>query len=119
MPNDTSAMMHTNGLPFEETVSHLRQGIKAYAALVKDCFKDHPHWKDETNGIEDPAEMKANLMLCYRHLEDAAMRLERSYKRRTAGSRSTTNKTNRPKFSENQSGQQLTSVHTRNTHVAC
>jgi hypothetical protein len=77
MPTEESAnvAMHPNGLPIDETVSHVRRGIKAYAVLVKDCLKDHPHWKNETDGIEDPAEMKANLMLCYRHLEDAAMRL--------------------------------------------
>jgi hypothetical protein len=75
MSNDTGVMMHPNGLPFEETVSHLRQGIKAYAVLTKDCFKDYPHWRDEVDAIENREEMKANLMLCYRHLEDAAMRL--------------------------------------------
>lgn len=77
MPIEESAnvAMHPNGLPIEETISHIRRGIKAYAVLTKDCLKDHPHWKDETDGIEDPSEMKANMMLCYRHLEDAAMRL--------------------------------------------
>lgn len=68
--------MHPNGLPFGETVSFLRQRIKTDAVLIKDCVKDHPHWtQDEADGVEDSAEMKANLMLCYRHLEDAAMRL--------------------------------------------
>jgi len=72
---NANALTHPNGLPLEETVSHLGRGIKSFAVLTKDCLKDHPHWKDETDGIEDPSEMKANFMLCYRHLEDAAMRL--------------------------------------------
>ena len=67
--------MHPNGLPIEETVSHLRQGIKRQALLVKDCLKDHPHWESEVDSVEDQGEMKANLTLAYRHLEDAAMRL--------------------------------------------
>jgi len=76
MPENSGVpTMHPNGLPIEETISFLRQRIKTDAVLIKDCFKDHPHWKNETDGIEDPSEMEANLMLCYRHLEDAAMRL--------------------------------------------
>ena len=76
MPTEEGAnVMHPTGLPIEETVSHIRRGIKSYAVLTKDCLKDHPHWKDESDGIEYPGEMKANLTLCYRHLEDAAMRL--------------------------------------------
>lgn len=75
MSESTGPMMHPDGLQIAETVSHIRQGINAYAVLTKDCLKDHPHWKSETDGIEDPSEMKANLMHCYCHLEDAAMRL--------------------------------------------
>ncbi len=75
MPESSIVMMNPNGLPIEETISHIRKGIKVYALLTKDCLKDSPHWKDEADGVEDKSEMKANLMLCYRHLEDAAMRL--------------------------------------------
>jgi hypothetical protein len=76
---------HPNSLPFEQTVGHLRSGIKAYAQLVKDCLKGHPHWKNETDGIEDSPEMKANLTLSYRHLEDAAMRLGKVLQAKNGG----------------------------------
>jgi len=85
MSESNGAMMHPNGLPIEETVSHIRSGIKSYAVLTKDCLKDHSHWKNEIDGIEDPSEMKANLMLCYRHLEDAAMRLGKVLQAKNGG----------------------------------
>jgi hypothetical protein len=84
MSENRGTMMHPNGLPIEETVSHIRRGIKAYAVLTKDCLKDHPHWHDET-AVEDPSEVKANLMLCYRHLEDAAMRLGKVLQAKNGG----------------------------------
>jgi hypothetical protein len=71
----SDVQMHPNGLPFEETVAHLRRGIKAEAQLVKDCLKTHPYWEKESDGVADGGEMKANLTLAFRHLEDAAMRL--------------------------------------------
>jgi len=75
MSDSSEVQMHPNGVPIDGTISHIRQRIKSLAVLVKDCFKDHPYWKQEADGVADGGEMKANLMLCYRHLEDAAMRL--------------------------------------------
>jgi hypothetical protein len=70
---NSGELMHPNGLPIEETVSHIRRGIKAYAVLVNDCKNDHYFFKAEHDGISNDAEMRE--LQAYRHLEDAAMRL--------------------------------------------
>jgi hypothetical protein len=85
MSNDPEVSMHPNGLPFEETCSHLRQGIKAYARLILDAKNDHPIFKGEADGVRDDGEMKANLTLAYRHLEDAAMRLGKAIQAKGGG----------------------------------
>ena len=77
--------MHPNGLPIEGTITHLRSGIKAYAAMVRDCLKSHPHSGNETDGVQDEGEMKANLTLTYRHLEEAAMRFGKALQAKNGG----------------------------------
>jgi hypothetical protein len=52
----------------------LREDLRGSAAAVKELMQ-HPIFAVPTDGVMDFGEMKANLMLAYRHLEDAAMRL--------------------------------------------
>lgn len=58
---------------FKDTCTELRKEIKNIGDRVKalkqdDVFKDLPK-------ISDQGEMMANIMLTYRHLEDARMRI--------------------------------------------
>jgi len=68
------AQTDLNDVSFDESGSHLRRGIKEFAKIVLDLKK---HKVFQTNGPfpADKGEMTANIMLAYRHLEDAAMRL--------------------------------------------
>jgi hypothetical protein len=77
--------------PFVRIVNELRANAKTLAAAVKeaadiakvragpagDVFPDRPG--------EDRGEAIANLMLCYRHLEDASMRLGKAIQARDGG----------------------------------
>jgi hypothetical protein len=58
---------------FDNAVNDARKQIKSIAKYVKDV-KDSKN-KDEVSVNEDRGEVLANLTLCYRHLEDASMRL--------------------------------------------
>ena len=60
--------------PFVERCNERRNGIKEVASAVKQMV-DELKQPSETSGKEDRGEMIANLMLTYRHLEDASMRL--------------------------------------------
>lgn len=55
----------------EELAVEMRANIKAQACRVKDMMRDM--WGNKEGA--DIGESKANIMLAYRHLEDAAMRL--------------------------------------------
>ncbi len=63
-------------VPIEDIVSIKRKDIKEVAKFVKGLMS-HPYFKSEreSGSKADIGEMKANIMLSYRHLEDAAMRL--------------------------------------------
>lgn len=57
----------------EERVTQLRKNIKEEAQWIQELkrdYKDSEHAEGENVG-----EVMANLTLCYRHLEDASMRL--------------------------------------------
>jgi len=62
-------------LPFNEVCYHIRGHLKSWAEILMDVRKKHPVFKSEPDGVRDDGEMIANLMLAYRHLEDATMRL--------------------------------------------
>ncbi len=68
------AQTNLNDVAFNESGSHLRRGLKEFAKIVLDLKK---HKVFQTNGSDaaDKGEMTANIILAYRHLEDAAMRL--------------------------------------------
>ena len=66
--------MHINGLPFNETCYHMRDQLRPWVSVVREVMK-HPIFKEVADGVRDEGEMKANLMLARRHLEDAIMRL--------------------------------------------
>ena len=68
---------------FEETINQLRQNIKNNAKLVKEVKNSRENSK--TDGVEDTKEVIANLMLCYRHLEDASMRLGKVLQAKNGG----------------------------------
>ena len=68
---------------FDETINQIRQNIKSNAKLVMDVKNDKG--KSEANSKEDVGEVMANLMLCYRHLEDASMRLGKVMQARNGG----------------------------------
>lgn len=57
----------------EGTLEQFRSDIKKTASEVKNCFDILK--TQEADEIEDRWEMMANLMITYRHLEDAAMRI--------------------------------------------
>ena len=59
---------------FAEDVLSRRKLIKEIAYSVK-RLKEHPTFEDETPKGRDEGEIMANIMLAYRHLEDASMRL--------------------------------------------
>lgn len=68
---------------FEGVIDELRRNIKEIAKQVKTHFEDAK--SSETNQTEDKGEVIANLMLSYRHLEDASMRLGKVLQARNGG----------------------------------
>lgn len=61
-------------LDIEKEVGLQRQLIKVAGEQVRNLMQ-HPCFNQADNEVMDAGEMKANIMLAYRHLEDAAMRL--------------------------------------------
>jgi hypothetical protein len=61
-------------LEFPDHCKNLRKLIKSIGAEVTDTYL-HPVFDEAEGEKSNHDEMRANLMLCYRHLEDAAMRL--------------------------------------------
>ena len=72
--NNEGTVQHPNGLPFEQTMSHEREVLRSLGVTIHDALK-HPVFQGETDGIRNETEMKANITLAYRHIEDAIMRL--------------------------------------------
>ncbi len=60
------------GESFDEKCTEVRKEIKSLAAAVKALMTHHD---PGVSGVSDNGEMKANIMLAYRHMEDAAMRI--------------------------------------------
>ena len=58
---------------FKSTISNFRAKIKESAQELLEVREIKK--VSESNAVEDPAEVLANMTLAYRHLEDAAMRL--------------------------------------------
>lgn len=69
MGEETSQV--TRPATVEELAVEARANIKGQAVRVKDMMRDL--WGNKEGA--DVGESKANIMLAYRHLEDAAMRL--------------------------------------------
>jgi hypothetical protein len=62
-------------IDFSTHCKNLRKLVKTIAAEVDETH-DHPVFGDSASEQEsNHDEMHANLVICYRHLEDAAMRL--------------------------------------------
>ncbi len=59
---------------FPDVISNMRKLLKDDAQVVK-SFMGHPVFDAEVEKNADHREMRANIMLAYRHLEDATMRL--------------------------------------------
>lgn len=60
---------------FKEDCFMLREHLKTLEHTAMCIFHTHPVFKDKPVPPSWLSEMKANLMLAYRHLEDARMRL--------------------------------------------
>ena len=58
---------------FDTECSRLRLALKESAVLVR-MLMGHPYFNALPTEA-DASEIKANIMLCYRHMEDAVMRL--------------------------------------------
>ena len=64
--------------PTEPTIKEVCFDVRGEIESLKRrviCLKDNSVFKSEAHEDEDRGEMKANIMLAYRHLEDARMRL--------------------------------------------
>ncbi len=72
-------------LTFAEKVNDHRSAIKQIAAFVKVTLTQTKNFNGESDGVEDRGEMIANLMLCYRHLEDASGRLGKALQAKDGG----------------------------------
>jgi hypothetical protein len=68
---------------FDEAMAELRKQLKVLGAQVLYC-KDEKS-KQETDGVENTAEIMANLVLSYRHIEDASMRIGKVLQARNGG----------------------------------
>lgn len=73
-PNETGQDSAPVEEPLKDICFGVRGEIERLKAVVKG-LKEHGCFKDENKVGEDRSEMKANIMLVYRHLEDARMRL--------------------------------------------
>jgi hypothetical protein len=76
--------------PVVQRINDARKAIKDGAAYVKHLADAAKHPERSVGSIisrdnEDRAEMIANLMLAYRHLEDASMRLGKAIQARDGG----------------------------------
>jgi hypothetical protein len=60
--------------PFNESCYNMRERLKVLARQVQG-LKAHEVFAWPPEGAQDSGEMIANVMLAYRHLEDATMRL--------------------------------------------
>jgi len=60
--------------PFDSECSELRIRLKALSEPVRNLM-GHPTFAQPPEASKDFGEMKANIMLAYRHIEDAQMRL--------------------------------------------
>jgi hypothetical protein len=70
---------------FTEACNSVRAEVKKAATSAKflaDIVKKGEH---HAGPVEDRGEMIANLMLCYRHLEDASMRLGKAIQAHDGG----------------------------------
>lgn len=65
------------------TIDEIRQQIKNIANLV--LVRKHDEQNSETDEKENKGEVIANLMLSYRHLEDASMRLGKVLQAKNGG----------------------------------
>lgn len=61
-------------MTFDAECSLLRSALKTYGAQIKDMM-GHSYFAQPPEAARDFGEMKANIMLAYRHVEDALMRL--------------------------------------------
>ncbi len=67
----------------EQKINSMRLHLKDAGACVMSLKKEVA--QRETDGVEDMGEIMANLILCYRHLEDASMRLGKVLQAKAGG----------------------------------
>ena len=71
------------GTDFIGMCSEARSQIKGIAQHIKDQVEVTK--QSESDNVQDTGEMIANLMLTYRHLEDAAMRMGKAIQAKDGG----------------------------------
>ena len=59
---------------FKESCQSMRAILENNKRFAMNLMK-HPDFRNEQTSANQHGEMKANVMLCYRHLEDARMRM--------------------------------------------
>ena len=70
--------------PIEDMVASLRASIGEEGEKVL-ALKGHDFFKGKFDGVANHGEMIANIMLAYRHLEDAKMRLGKVFQAKDGG----------------------------------
>ena len=70
----SSKMEKTDARDFKDRVLKMRSTLEGLKSSVHG-LKRHNVFENRLNPDEDHGEMKANIMLTFRHLEDARMRL--------------------------------------------
>ncbi len=71
-------------MTIKEVVDERRAEIERIKKAVFATMKHAYFWADQSHGTEN-SEMKANIMLAYRHLEDARMRLGKVLQAQSGG----------------------------------
>ncbi len=76
MDEKQEASVGQGPMPFDECCFQPREALKSIGAQIK-ALMNHPDANPSImdNHKLDVGEMKANIMLAYRHIEDARMRL--------------------------------------------
>ena len=70
--------------PFIERCQEVRAKVEELKAAVW-AMRSHLDFSNEQTHVYQHAEMKANVMLSYRHLEDARMRMGKAIQARDGG----------------------------------
>ncbi|MCJ7483906.1 MAG: hypothetical protein MUO31_13185 [Thermodesulfovibrionales bacterium] len=77
--NEEQGRIETRESP--EYLKNFKENCQSMRAILENnkrfvmSLMEHPDFRNEQTSKNQHGEMKANVMLCYRHLEDARMRM--------------------------------------------